>query len=103
MRRPRKRPILDDLSNVSIPQLKEFELLKMGSNGRYEQGDGVIISTRLAGKKKFCRVQYKKGWIDIKLVSRPLGTGLVWYFRDEVCGALCTKFYFAGTGFGCRK
>jgi hypothetical protein len=97
------RPLTNTLKKLSIKMLKEWGLLQVGCNNRISFDNGTVIAANLAGKRTTCRIGQGKNTLILRLDSRPLGSGLVWYFRDPASGALCTKLFFTESFIGSRK
>jgi hypothetical protein len=94
MPRRSSRPLTHTLKKLSIKMLKEWDLLQVGCNNRKLFDNGTVIATTLASKRTICRIEQGKNALILRLEPRPLGSGLVWYFRDPASGTLCTKLFF---------
>ena len=103
MPRRSSRPLMNALQKLSIKNLKNWDLLQLGCNNRKSLDNGLEIETSLADERKTCRIAIEKNFLIFQLESRPLGGGLVWYFRDPASGALCTTLYFHNGLVGSRK
>jgi hypothetical protein len=95
MPRRSSRPLTNTLEKLSIKMLKEWDLLHVGCNNQKKFDNGTVIATTLSGQRQTRRIGQGKKVLILRLESRPLGRGLVWYFSDPVSGALCTKLFLA--------
>jgi hypothetical protein len=91
------RPLVHQIPLISITQLRSLGLLRIGETNRAVVGECSYVTT-LARRHPTLRVQSGQSFIVIRLVSRPLGKGLVWYFQDPSSRRLVTSVYFANEG-----
>jgi hypothetical protein len=80
MSRRSSRPQTNRLHEISIRQLKEWNLLRVGYKSKMPFDNGVLITTNLASERPFCQIRNGKATAKLSLDSRRLGNGLVWYF-----------------------
>ena len=90
------RPLVHQMISVSITQLRDWGLLRIGETNRHV--DECSYVTTLASRHPTLRVQDRDAFVVIPLVSRPLGKGLVWYFQDPSSRRLVKSVYFAKEG-----
>lgn len=83
------------MASYTIAQLKQLGLLNVGRTNRYVFDDEFSLVTTLAGKRTTLKIRMQKHEFVIALMSRPLGTGLVWYFSDPSSGRLVKTVYFS--------
>jgi hypothetical protein len=93
------RPLVHQMPSYTITQLKQWGLLQIGQSNCHAFDDEYSLVTTLASKRNTLRVRMQKREFVITLVSRPLGKGLVWYFRDPSSGRLVKAVYLSKKGF----
>ena len=101
-----RRPLVHEMPQFTIAQLKQWGLLRVGQTNRHDYSDELWLVTRLIGKRGPFKVQSKTGKLQkffIALDSRPLGKGLNWYFCDPVSGRLVKSVYYSKDGFMCGR
>jgi hypothetical protein len=102
----RPRPLTCELKEISIGQLKAWDLLQVGCETTRSFDNGVAVATDLASRQPSCLIYsttVKGPSLQLELDSRRLGTGLVWYFIDPASGDLCTKLHYSVDGLLTRK
>jgi len=87
----------------SISNLKEWGLLRVGQTNRMDFDAEYSMTTTLASKRTLLKVRAQKTVLTVSLVSRPLKTGLVWYFRVPSSGKLVKSIYLSGRGICSRE
>jgi len=99
------RPLVHEMSHVTIAQLKRWGLLRIGQTNWYDYSDEICLVTRLIGKRGVFKLRAKadKREISIALESRSLGKGLVWYFRDKASRRLFKAVYHSDAGLVCGR
>jgi hypothetical protein len=97
------RPLTSGLQSLSIRMLKDWDLLRVGNDEQFSMEDGTVITITLSNEPKTCVIDQDEVTLILTLESRPLGRGLVWYFRDPMSDALCTTIYFTEQITGSRK
>jgi hypothetical protein len=103
MPRRSSRPLTNKLEKLSIQMLKEWDLLRLGCYCEKEFENGLVIATDLSGRQQTCRLGRGKDALVLRLESRRLGRGLVWYFKDPMSGALCAKLFRSNGILASRK
>jgi hypothetical protein len=92
------RPLVHEMPQFTIAQLKQWGLLRVGQTNRHAYSDEISLVTTLAGRRTALKIRGQKLEFVIALVSRPLGKGLVWYFCDPVSGRLVKSLYYSKEG-----
>src|SRR5437773_512723 len=82
------RPLVHTMPRYSISDLKEWGLLRVGQTNRMDFDAEYSLTTTLAGKRPSLKIRMRQHAVVVTLVSRPLKSGLVWYFRVPSSGKL---------------
>jgi hypothetical protein len=93
------RPLVHLMPSYTITQLRQWGLLQIGQANCHAFDEEYSLVTTLASKRTTLRVRIQKREFVITLVSRPLGKGLVWYFRDPLSSRLVKSVYLSKEGF----